>query len=283
MLAQLEVATTRDQYQLSKTTPRPLLEVLNHAASASNDRKQKIELLGFLGLLAGTCLGVGLACLFDARDLGLDDGSADGRLGMPVVGHLPPPSAPRSLMLFPNRMAPGGMLSRAVRSALEFAMMTRGRPARSVMVVSAVDGEGKSTTAGNLAASFAALDRTGHLVDLDLRRPELHRLLKLPQHPGVTDIVLGGSRALWECVHHVAPASGNDSKLGSIQQHGALDFLAAGSATRLPGDVTASAALQALGAQPTRTSYDLVVVDSPPALPVSDALSLSAAVEAPSG
>src|SRR5205823_13000614 len=78
---------------------------------------------------------------------------------------------------------------RMLRTNLEFASLAR-QP-RTIMVTSAVEGEGKSTTAANLAVALARAGRRVRLVDLDLRRPALDRLFSLEGRPGVTDVALG--------------------------------------------------------------------------------------------
>ena len=62
-----------------------------------------------------------------------------------------------------------------------------------VMITSAVEGEGKSTTVGNLAVAFALAGRKVLLVDLDFRRAWLHRFFDLSMQPGIADVVLGSA------------------------------------------------------------------------------------------
>ena len=76
-----------------------------------------------------------------------------------------------------------------LRTNLEFASV--GQEIRTVMVTSAVEQEGKSTTVANLAVAFARAGKRVMLIDLDLRRPYVHRFFDLARDPGLTDVVLG--------------------------------------------------------------------------------------------
>ncbi len=76
-----------------------------------------------------------------------------------------------------------------LRTNLEFANLERG--ARSIMVTSGLEEEGKSTTVANLAIAFARTGKRVALVDLDLRRPSLARFFDLNGRPGLTDVALG--------------------------------------------------------------------------------------------
>ena len=81
---------------------------------------------------------------------------------------------------------------RMLRSNLEFVNLDRG--ARSILVTSALEKEGKSTTVANLAVALARAGQKVALVDLDLRRPALAKFFGIPKsHPGVTNVVVGSS------------------------------------------------------------------------------------------
>src|SRR5439155_25281156 len=78
---------------------------------------------------------------------------------------------------------------RQLRIRLELANVEAG--ARTIVVTSAVEGEGKSTTAANLAVALARVGRRIALVDLDLRRPSMHRFFGASPQPGATDVTMG--------------------------------------------------------------------------------------------
>jgi capsular exopolysaccharide synthesis family protein len=127
---------------------------------------------------------------------------------------------------------------------------------RCIMITSATGGEGKTTLAAHLAARCANAGTSTLLIDADLRRASLGRLLDVPIGSGLGD-VLGGDADLDEALITV--------------QAGGFHFLSAGTPGRDPSRVLKSARFAELIARLRRT-YDLVIIDTPPVLPVADAL-----------
>ncbi len=127
---------------------------------------------------------------------------------------------------------------------------------RCVMITSATGGEGKTTLSAHLAARCANAGTSTLLIDADMRRASLGRLLDVPVGPGLGD-VLGGDVDLDEALITV--------------QAGGFHFLSAGTPGRDPSRVLKSDRLSELIGRLRRT-YDLVIVDTPPILPVADAL-----------
>jgi capsular exopolysaccharide synthesis family protein len=136
------------------------------------------------------------------------------------------------------------------------------RPLRVLAVTSAGRREGRTTTAANLALTAAREGRAVVLVEADLRRPTLGRLLGLSPRPGVAD-VLAGRAALGEALVRVGP----------------LAVLLAGDAGDDPGALLRGPAAAALLDQ-LRAAYDLVVLDAPPALAFADGDRLSGDADA---
>jgi succinoglycan biosynthesis transport protein ExoP len=142
-------------------------------------------------------------------------------------------------------------------------MMTPSPP-RIIQVTSAVPGEGKSTVAAALATSAAVAGLRTVLVDLDLRNSSVSTLFKLPTSDGVADILHGDS------VNGTA-----------LQTFGKLPLtvIAGGSSSRLRPDMIGSPEL-GLMIERLANDYDLVILDSPPILAVSDSVLISKAAEA---
>lgn len=129
---------------------------------------------------------------------------------------------------------------------------------RCVMITSATGGEGKTTLSAHLAARCANAGTSTLLIDADMRRASLGRLLDVPPGPGLGD-VLGGDIDL-------------DEALITLQA-GGFHFLSAGTPGRDPSRVLKSTRLSDLISR-LRQTYDLVIIDTPPVLPVADALIL---------
>ena len=128
---------------------------------------------------------------------------------------------------------------------------------RCVMITSATGGEGKTTLAAHLAARCANARTSTLLIDADLRRASLGRLLDIPPDgPGLADVLAGD--VAFEDATITVPTGG-------------FHFLSAGSTEQDPSRVLKSARLSELLGR-LRQQYDLVIIDTPPILPVADAL-----------
>ena len=148
---------------------------------------------------------------------------------------------------------------RALRNRL-LAMNPDGEP-KTLVVTSAVRGEGKSLTALNLAMAFAELDRHEVcVVDADLRGPSCERYLNLNAQPGLTD-VLSGTIALDKALRDVG--------------HRKLKLLSAGTPVANPAEVLGVSRLDELFAR-LKERFQYVVIDTPPVLSCTDAGVISA-------
>ena len=272
-------------------------QVLQPAVGASKIRPRTKRNTILATLLAGV-LGIGLAFLAEALDRRVrSEREVDEALGIPLLGRIPKPhrslrkddslvmiSEPRSIAAEPVRK---------LRTNIEFLNVER--PRRTILVTSSVQREGKSTTVANLAIALARAGRRVALVDLDLRRPFLHRFFRAPVAPGLTDVVLGRV-ALEKALQPVPLAAQNLRRLrrtservgvpilaqssnGHSAVEGALTLLPAGT---IPPDAGELVAHERLGPvlEDLAGRFDFVLVDAPPLLAVGDALTLSAHVDA---
>ena len=239
---------------------------------------------GLLALTLSLILGVGLAFLYETLDTRIR--SADEiatRLGLPQLARIP---APRRQFSKKNRLvtidAPNSADAEAfriLRTNLEFVDVDR--QAKMIMLTSAVEGEGKSTTAANLAVTLARSGRRVVLVDLDTRRPFLHEFFGLGREDGLTRVVLGYS-SLEDGLQRVAVTSeslrkpAGESRNGAGRVDGVLEVLPLGPTPPNPGEFAASKALSGV-MQSLRERADVVLIDAPPLLGIGDALVLTLA------
>jgi succinoglycan biosynthesis transport protein ExoP len=239
---------------------------------------------GALGLLVGIVLGLGLALLRDALDTRIRNTEEIERLGMPLLARLPEPSRrlrrANKLAMLAEPNSPQGESFRMLKTNLEFANLER--RARTILITSAVQSEGKSTTIANLAVAFARGGTRVILVDLDLRRPILDRFFNLGRRPGLTQVALGHSD-LDEALTPVAlPGTGaNGAGNGKAPRagEGSLHVLASGPIPPDVGEFVGTEALAEILAD-LRERADLVLVDAPPLLGLGDARVLSTRVDA---
>jgi capsular exopolysaccharide synthesis family protein len=213
-----------------------------------------------LGTLAGAVLGVGAALLRSAFDTRLRGREDLRRISSaPVLAAVPADSATARTPLVTDMPAhsPRGEAFRRLRTNLRYVQV--GDSANSVLVSSAVAGEGKTTTSLNLAIVMARAGQRVVLVDADLRRPQIAERLGLENAAGLTTALLGTAE-----VTELLQPWGDDE----------LYVLTAGEIPPNPAELLESQAMERLLGQLTG-EFDLVIVDGPPLLPVADALGLA--------
>jgi tyrosine-protein kinase len=223
-----------------------------------------------LGLILGFVVGIIAAFLREALDpRARSTSEIGGALGLPLLARIPAPS--RKLRKAHGvAMVDGDALEsepyRKLRVAVDFNNLQA--RAKTVMVTSAVEQEGKSTTSANLAYALALSDRRVILVDLDLRRPFLSTFFKTPSSPGVTEVILAGAPLDDTLVPIDLPPLGGT---------GSLTLLPAGAVPPNPAELMESHRLSALLGELARRA-DVVLIDSAPLLPVVDSIALSRVV-----
>ncbi len=253
---------------------------------------------GILGFLLGGILGIGLAFIAEALDKRVrSEREIADTVTLPLLARVPRPARrlrkANSLVMLAEPRSIAAEPVRALRTNIEFANLERN--ARTIMITSAVQREGKSTTIANLAVALVRAGRRVALVDLDLRRPFLHRFFGVKSVPGVTDVVLGRFK-LSDAMRPVpvsapggqrsstAPAPvqfplASASSNGHGQLDGVLNVLPAGTIPPDPGELVGTEGLGDL-LDSLRDQFDFVLIDAPPLLVVGDAMALSARVDA---
>mgnify|MGYP000165097377 CR=1 FL=1 len=236
------------------------LRPLDPAALPTQPSSPKEKLAIALGLVVGLVVGLVYAVIRSSQDRRLRQPADVERVfGLPVVGALP----------FDNEIAKMGVAAarsdfamkeavRQLRTNLQFVDVDN--PPRVIVITSSSPGDGKSTSATKLAEAIAESGRDVVLVDADLRRPAVASNLGLPDAVGLTDVLVGRVRI--------------EEALQRYGDTGHLEILAAGAIPPNPSELLGSNAMHEL-----LYSFDgskIVLVDSPPLLPVTDAAVLTA-------
>jgi capsular exopolysaccharide synthesis family protein len=156
-----------------------------------------------------------------------------------------------------NPNSPFGEAVRSLRTAM---LLTGSGPAaKSILLTSSVPSEGKTSMAMCLARVHARSGRRTLIIDCDLRRPRLHELTGIANEAGLSDILMQ-ERTLHEVIH--------------TDQRSGAEFVMAGPPVPDPAALLASERMREL-LRDVGARYDLVLLDSPPILSVSDARVLS--------
>ncbi len=233
------------------------VEVIRPAVSPNSPASPRPVRDTALALLVSILLALALVALATNLDQRVRETSdIEAALGIPVL-------APISRGAFSS---PAGDPEYAEEFQLLRASLTYfnvDRPVDTMLVTSAVKGEGKTTTAVNLALAWAKTGKNVVLVDADLRHPRVGDALTISARGGLTNVLLGQTKLSEALV---------DISLERTQ--GRLRVLPAGSAPPNPAEILASERLGGV-LQQLSSDADLVVMDTSPVLAVSDALSLT--------
>lgn len=217
-----------------------------------------------LGLLAGLAVGVGAAFARNALDTSVKSvdvlGAASGAPNLGAIAYdAKVPGKPLTVQGDPQ--SPRAEAFRQLRTNLQFIDVDN--PRKVILVTSAMPGEGKTTTVANLAIALSSMGGRLLVIEADMRRPKLSAMLGLDRSVGLTR-VLSGRMRLQQAVQ---PWGG-----------GAFDVLATGPTPPNPSELLGSNQMRAL-LDEARSTYDVVLIDTPPLLPVTDAAAIAPATD----
>ncbi|MGA3265272.1 MAG: polysaccharide biosynthesis tyrosine autokinase [Verrucomicrobiota bacterium] len=246
--------------QLTLKVPRTAMVTITDPAEPADAPVRPNKTLNIaLGLIFGLLMGVGLAFFIEYLDTSvktIDD--VERAFQAPVLGVIPQNVG---LLMDEGPESKHAEAYRVLRTNLLFSR--KDEKLNSVVVVSAGAGEGKSTTAVNLATVFAHTGQRVLLVDSDLRRPALHKMLHVANNIGLTNYLLQ-QNSLAEVVQTTSVPT--------------LDLMASGKLPNSSMGILGSAQMKQLVSE-LKQRYDFIFFDSPPILGVSDASVLASEVD----
>jgi succinoglycan biosynthesis transport protein ExoP len=255
-ILEMKIASEKIDVELPKTM---MVEITDRAVPSLRPVRPNKPLNIFLGIVIGLVVGVGLAFFIEYLDTSvktIDD--VERTLQSPVLGVIPQNVG---YLLDEGAESPHAEAYRVLRTNLLFSR--KDDKLNTVAVVSAGAGEGKSTTVLNLATVFAQSGQRVLIVDSDLRRPTLHKMLRVSNSVGLTNYLLK-QNSLEEVIQTTAMPS--------------LDFLASGKLPSSSLGILSSAQMKDLISE-LKQRYDFVFFDSPPIMGVSDASILASEVD----
>lgn len=235
-----------------------------------------------LGILLGIGFGVGLALLREASTSRIHRPDDLSRHGYTVTGVIPDMTdeiknefrgqptveieghtLSSSLLPILSPWSPVTENYRLVRTNLQYSAGSQNNPPQVIMVTSPEPGDGKSTTAVNLALTFVLGGKKVLLIDADMRRPTTHKLLGTDRGPGLAEMLHGGERM------QVVRRTYIDG----------LYYVPAGHAEHPPTEALDSEQMRRLIAL-GRERCDVIIIDTPPVLAASDPLVLAPVADA---
>ena len=236
------------------------IETIQPAIVPTSPASPNVPLNIALGLLVGLAVGVGLAVLrsvLDTRVHSLHD--IDLVTDAPILGGITndPDARLRPLVVHSDPKNPRAESFRSLRTNLQFVNIEGGP--RSFVVTSSIPGEGKSTTTANLAIALAETGARVVLVDGDLRLPRVADYMGIEGGVGLTDVLIGRAE-----LADVLQKWGKNK----------LFVLPSGRVPPNPSELLGSAAMARMLGSLT-AEFDVVLIDAPPLLLVTDAAVLS--------
>ncbi|MGH1345725.1 MAG: GumC family protein [Nannocystales bacterium] len=279
----LLVARRDTEIELTNRVENEGIEILDRATVSAEAVFPPKELIVLLGGVLGMGLGCVLALSIDFRDSRLrgllDLERSLSPFGVPVLGQLPllPPDSRlgagnaraqrKQRDLYAHKFPQSLMAERCRGIRTSLAFVQGGEPASTIMITSPSSSEGKSSTAMNLALSFCQAGKSVLVIDADMRRPRLHQVFETdPKRTGLSALLAGEAEI-------------DDAVI--TQPDGApesLSIMVCGEIPDDPAEKLESHALHQLLIG-LKERFDVVILDSPPVLPVADPLILASQVD----
>ena len=263
-----DVQQRRSALTTESATAPPPAQVTRSARIPAAPDGLSDKMLYAIGLVAGLLAGGAVALFLDRFDNTIrGEHEVENILGKPVLATVPS---------FPRNSATNGLVMlrattgrrpaaardsyRRLRSTLDF--LAKRSDLKTFLVTSPRPGDGKSTTAANLAIAAAQTGRKVAVVSADMHRPSLERLLALPTNVGLSEYLLDESEAIL-------------TEVPSIPN---LTAVTSGRAVDSPAELLASSRVAEL-IKLLEENHDLVFFDTPPVLNASDSLALASRVD----
>lgn len=272
----LTVLEKMQEARIAEQSELGYIEIIDRAFLPEEPVRPRPALNLVLGGVLGLMLGIGLALLRGSLDNKIHGPEDLRKHGFTVVGVIPDMQRvlrsdfggksyitvegrryDTRLMTLLNPMTPISESYRRLRTNIQFS-----RPdvtVQAILVTSSSPGEGKSITAMNLAVTMAQAGRRTVYVDADLRRPTGHHMMGLSREPGLSDVLFDSERADFQRF-----TTDVDD----------LYVIPAGASVPNPAEMLGSKRMRDLIAR-LREEFDVVVIDTPPVLAVTDAMLVS--------
>jgi polysaccharide biosynthesis transport protein len=250
---------------IDSSQPQPeAVRVVQPAAVPDEPSSIGLPMALALGFVAGLAVGVAIALTRNTLDTSVKSPEVlrevSGAPNLGTIAH--DPAVPRRpLTVHEDAQSPRAEAFRQLRTNLQFVDVDV--PRKVIVVTSAMPAEGKTTTVTNLAIALASAGSRVLLIEGDLRRPKVADLLGIERTVGLTSVLSGRLRA----DQVIQPWAG-----------GMFDVLASGPLPPNPSELLASAQMEALLTE-LRSVYDVVLLDTPPLLPVTDAAAVAPATD----
>ena len=247
------------------------LWVADPAIVSRNGKRTSLSRAGMIAFVLSFGFAMGIGLLFElTRNSVLSGEDVEKKLGAELLGYLPlipgrDPEPGKTLQEYlTNPESRFSEALRTIRTSITLSTLNQSNETRHFLVTSSQSGEGKTSVSLSLAAAFGQTNKV-LIIDGDLRRPSLERILNTSNHklPGLADVI-AHSVSLDEAIQKHSDAD--------------MDIMFAGSRTIKPLELLSSVQFRELMTELDQR-YDTIIIDSPPCVSVSDAYVLSTQVD----
>ncbi len=263
----------REEARITEAATIGNIRIIDEAQQPLRPISPNVRLNLMLGFVAGLLLAIGVAFFLEFIDDSLKSTEEVERfVKRPIYGMIPripdkraleggePSPASANLVTHHSPKSPISEAFRTLRTNIHFA--NPDVPIRELLITSAGPSEGKSTIVSNLALTIANTGKKTIVIDCDLRKPNVHNFFDLARDPGVTTILSG--EADWRDIVHPTQTEN-------------LFVLPSGPIPPNPTEMLSSHAMREL-METFRREFDMILLDSPPVVAVTDAAILSSFV-----
>jgi non-specific protein-tyrosine kinase len=240
-------------------------QVVSEAREPTDPVEPQPVRVGLIALGIGLILGIALAFTFEQlNDRVRSKDELEAASGLPTVGLIPSVSrwrkrSRRPIVAAAADTSTAGEAFRSLRTAVQFLGIERG--AEVIQITSSLSAEGKTTIAANLGMALARAGKRVIVVDSDLRRPRLHELFGMVKDPGLSSVLVDESTL--------------EVAIRRVSDDPCLAVLPSGQVPPNPSDLLVLTGYAEL-VDALKSVYDHVIIDTPPVLPVTDALIVAA-------
>ncbi|MBV6478508.1 MAG: hypothetical protein HGGPFJEG_01263 [Ignavibacteria bacterium] len=251
-----------EKYQEAKINERIKLGtvlVIAPGVLASKPSKPNRMLIVFMGTVLGLAVSIGFAFARNYFDHTVKSPDEIENRGISVLSWIPTIDELRGggqneFIVANKPKSPPSEAFKALRTRLQYAKLEE-NPVKTILLTSSVPSEGKTTISINVAGSLAQMDKKVLLLDCDLRKPRIHNVFETDRYPGLSDYLFSNA---------------NLEEITRSTKIENLKVITSGTIPPNPSELLASKQMN-MFLDKMREIYDIVIIDSPPFISVTDA------------